>query len=161
MSIRIVIMFICAAIGTAAGYAIMRTYRRNLAYLEDMCNLVNELKRNISYRKDSATAVLGAFGAESAQLKKNIEEYIKFASEKDGKLEISRGTLQKTTYASVCGFFSSLGLYDGAAQLGELEMYGSGFCDLKKAAAEKSEKYGPLAVKLGFLFGLCAGVLFL
>ncbi len=158
---KILLIFVFTAIGTASGFTVMRAYRRDLAYLSGVCAMIDELKRNISYRKDGAADILRGYKSESDRLTVNIGEYLKYAAEKDGTLEISKGYLSAPVHKAVCGFFASLGRSDGDAQLKELDAYGSSFCKLRDAAKEKSEKYGALAVKLGFLFGLGVGVLFL
>ncbi len=161
MTQKILVICICAAIGTVTGYTVMRAYKRNLKFMESICAMIAELKRNISYRRDSAASILGGFTTDSAQLKKNIDEYLQYAAAKDGALTVSRGFLSAEAYGKVREFFGSLGGMDNAAQLGELDMYASAFAELRTKAAAKSEKYGALAVKLGFLFGLGVGVLFL
>ncbi len=161
MTAKILILFLCTAVGTATGFFVMKAYRRNLLYMDSVCAMISELKRNISYRRDSAAAILGNFEPKSAQLKKNIDEYLTYVESKDGSLEISRGFLSADSHRKVNEFFKSLGKSDGSSQIGELEMYSQTFGDLKNAAAEKSEKYGTLAVKLGFLFGVGVGILFL
>lgn len=159
MSTKILIIFICAAVGTAAGYLVMKSYRRNFAYLDGVCKLIGELKRNISYRRDVASSVLGALDIESAQLKKNVEEYIAFAGGKDEKPNISRGFLPLEVYTRVCDLFCSLGKSDGSSQLDELNMFGDAFKSMRDGAEQKCKKYGTIAVKLGFLLGLGVGVL--
>lgn len=161
MTNKLFIIALCAAIGTAAGFFAMKTYKRRLAYMSGVCDMIGELKRNISYRKDSAARVLGAFTTTSAQLKKNIGEYIAYSESKSGTLDISRGFLSSGDHAKVRDLFGALGNSDGASQMDRLNGFSSEFGELKTKAAEKSEKYGALSVKLGFLFGLGVGVLFL
>lgn len=161
MSIKLLIIFICAAVGTLAGFLTMRSYRRSYRYLDGVCSLINELRRNIAYRRDSVASILGSYSTESAQLKKNIAEYIAYASSKDGSPDISRGYLPATVHERVCSLFRALGQSDGEGEISELERFSLEFIELRDKAAQKSEKYGPLAVKLGFLFGLGVGVLFL
>lgn len=159
MSLKILIVFICAAIGTAAGFYVMKSYRRKYEYLSGICALVGELKRNIAYRRDGAASIVGGMTVDSAHLKKNIDEYVSYAVGKADKPTISRGFLSRDVYAKVCELFSSLGRTDGAAQIDELEMYEKTFDKLCSDAEQKSAKYGAVAVKLGFLFGLGVGIL--
>lgn len=159
MSVKILIVFICTAVGTAAGYFVMCVYKRNFDYLDGVCKLLNELKRNISYRRDAAASVLGAAAIDSAQLKKNVAEYITYTGGKADKPTLSRGFLSAETYARVCELFYSLGKSDGNSQLDELEMFLKTFGDLRAAAETKCKKQGAVAVKLGFLLGLGVGVL--
>ncbi len=161
MSVKILILCVCAAVGTATGFLIMRSYKRSYAYLDGVCTLINDLKRNIAYRRDSVATILGEYSTDSPQLKKNIEEYIAYASSGKTEPEFSRGQLSKPVYDRMTKLFLSLGRSDGDGELSELERFGSEFSELRKKAAEKSDKYGTLAVKLGFLFGLGVGVLFL
>ncbi len=163
MTQKILIIVICVAVGTTSGYMVMKTFKRNLGYLTDLCALLDELKRNISYRSDGAAEILGRFAANagSVQLKKNIAEYVDYASSKSGTLSVSRGFLSKDVYTSVNEFFASLGEADRRGQLDALGAFSQAFEKYRERAAERSNKYGTLSVKLGFLFGLGAGVLFL
>lgn len=158
---KLLLVFVFAAIGTAAGFTVMRAYRRDLSYLSGVCAMIDELKRNISYRKDGAADILRGYRSDSERLNVNVGEYLKYVSEKDGTLGISKGFLSAPVHKAVSEFFASLGRSDGESQLKELDAYGTSFAKLRDAAKEKSEKYGALAVKLGFLFGLGVGVLFL
>lgn len=159
MSAKIIVIFICAAVGTAAGYIIMRSYKRNFVYLDGVCKLIGELKRNIAYRKDSAATVLSGMTTDSALLKKNIDEYVAFTAGKDEKPNISRGFLAADAYGRVCELFSSIGRSDGSSQIDQLDMFGETFGNFRSIAEQKCKKYGAIAVKLGFLFGLGVGVL--
>lgn len=161
MTTKFLIVLVCAAIGTATGFLVMRGYKRKSEYLENICKVIAELKRNISFRRDSASVILKTMQTDSAQLRKNIDEYIGFAAAKDGELKLSRGFLDNGEYGKVKELFLSLGTSDDATQLNELDMYADAFSRMRDAAAEKSNKYGALAVKLGFLFGVGVGVLFI
>ncbi len=159
MTGKILIVVLCAAVGTFVGFAVLCSYRRNLEYLDGVCGLISELKRNMAYRRDAAASVLASYDTKNAHLKKNIGEYMAFVGAKDGKLDISRGFLPPRTHSGVCELFASLGGADGGAQQRELEAFGASFEELRAKAAQKSAKYGALAVKLGFLFGLGVGIL--
>lgn len=161
MSVKIFMLFVCAAIGTGAGFGFSRMYLRSSAYYSGICELIGELKRSIAVRRDSVVSVMKKFTSKSDRLNSQIAEYISYISSKDGELRISRGFLSSSAYSEVSGFFSSLGGADGEAQVKDLDRYLSKFEADFAAADEKSKKYGPLAIKLGFLFGLCAGILFL
>ncbi len=159
MSTKLLIVFLCAAVGTVAGLAVMKRYKRNFLYLDGVCSVISELKRNMSYRRDDAVSVLKRCEVPSAHLKKNIDEYIAFAAAKDGKLSLSRGFLSSAEYANVCALFETVGGSGGAVQASELDGFGTVFTEHKTAAADKLKKYGTAAVKLGFLFGLAVGIL--
>lgn len=161
MTGKFFILAICAAVGSVTGFIIMKAYKRKHGYLVGVCDMIGELKRNISFRKDSAVSILGSFSTDSAQLNKNIKEYIEFAGAKDGELNISRGFLTASDHAKVRELFRSLGTSDGATQVDRLDEFSNVFNGLRDAAAVKSDKYGALSVKLGFLLGLGVGVLFL
>ncbi|MDE7463697.1 MAG: stage III sporulation protein AB [Clostridiales bacterium] len=161
MTNKLFIIAICAAVGAATGFIIMKMYKRKHEYLVGVCDMIGELKRNISYRKDSAASVLSGFATDSAQLKKNIGEYIAYTEAKDGELDISRGFLTTGDHAKIKELFGALGTSDGASQMDRLDSFTTLFSELRDKAAEKSDKYGALSVKLGFLLGLGVGVLFL
>lgn len=159
MSVKILIVFVCTAVGTLVGFLIMLRYKRNSAYFEGICAVISELKRNISYRRDSASQVLGGMNIESAQLKKNVGEYIEYAKGTSDKPTISRGFLSEEAYSRVCELFGSLGRADSATQIRELDMFSETFGKLSAAAKQKSDKLGAVAVKIGFLLGLGVGIL--
>lgn len=161
MSLKLLTVFICAAVGTCCGFLIMKNYKRNCLYFKDLCDLIGELKRNISYRRDSAASILSRFETDSALLERNISEYLAFAHSKSDAPDISRGFLPSDVFGDINAFFTSLGKSDGKSQLDELEMYDKKFTALCDKATVKSNKYGTLSVKLGFLFGLAVGILFL
>ena len=154
MSVKIFIVFLFAAIGTGLGYALSRTYLRTSRYYSGVCELIAELKRNISYRRDTVVSVMKNFKSGSERLNCQISEYITYASGKDGQLKLSRGFLSSSAFSAVNDFFSSLGKADGETQVKDLDSYYAKFETDFAAASEKSKKYGPLAIKLGFLFGL-------
>ena len=159
MSVKIFIVFLCAAIGVATGYAVMRSYRRNYEYLDGVCAIIGELKRNIAYRRDGAVSVLRAVDIKSRQLEKNVGEYIAFAGSKADKPEISRGLLPAEVHSRTSELFASIGRSDGQSQLDELDMFAERFSALRGVAENKYKKLGGVAVKLGFLIGLGVGIL--
>lgn len=156
---RLLLVFLCAAVGTVIGYFILRSYRREFEYHDGVCALIGELKRNIAYRRDPATSVLDAFKAESALLQKNIEEYVRFARGKEGAPEISRGFLDADGYRAVSGFFGGLGHSEEGTQTKELDSYLKTFETMRDQAQKKCKVQGAVAVKLGFLLGLGVGIL--
>lgn len=159
MSIKITMVFICAAIGTIGGYFVMRGYRRNYDYLMEMCKVIERLKLNISYRRDTVVDVLCAIGVKNVLLKRNIQEYAAFVASKTDKPIISRGFLCDEIYADVCDVFYSIGQSDGSTQKEQLVGFLCKFTALRTDAEHKCAKYGAVAVKLGFLLGLGIGVL--
>lgn len=161
MSVKIFIVFLCAAIGTAAGFALSKMFLRTSRYYAAVCELIAELKRNISYRRDTVVSVMKNFKSQSDRLNNQIGEYVSYVSTKDGELKLSRGFLSTAAFSEVNSFFSSLGKADGDTQVNDLDMFYSKFESLASGAADRSKKYGPLSIKLGFLFGLCVGILFL
>ncbi|MCH5350337.1 MAG: hypothetical protein J1F39_00015 [Clostridiales bacterium] len=161
MSVKIFVAFLCAAIGTGLGFTVSRLYAKTSKYYLSVLELITELKRNIAYRRDSVASVMKGFKAGSERLGTQIAEYLAFVSTKNGELKLSRGFLSSSSFSDIVGFFSSLGRADGDGQEKDLDMYYKKFEADYAAATEKSKKYGPLAIKLGFLFGLCLGILFL
>lgn len=159
MSTHILIVFICAAVGAFAGYTVMRTYKRNFVYLDGVCKIVDELKRNISYRRDSVATVLQNTKTDSSLLNKHIEKYIEFAHGKTDGPEIDKMFLPEETYRKSFEFFGTIGKADGNSQTDQLKMFGDAFGKMRGEAETKYLKFGAVAVKLGFLFGLGIGVL--
>ena len=155
----IFLLFICAAVGTFSGYLILLSHKRHYTYLYDVCAVISALKQNLSYKKDPVPVVLGGLNVGSAQLKKNIQEYISFASGQSANKEVSRGFLPQATYDGVIELFDSLGGSDERSQGARLDAHLSRFEKLRDAAEKKYKEIGGVAVKLGFLIGLGVGVL--
>lgn len=159
MSVKITVVFLCAAIGTATGYMIMRSLKLRYGYINELCGIVAELKHNIGYRRDGAASIFRSLSITNKQLCKNVYEYIEYASGNTDKPVISKGYLEAETYEAVSGFFGAFGRTDGKSQLDELKMYEDKFVSLKNKAEQKRDKMGAAAVKLGFLIGLGVGIL--
>lgn len=153
------LMFVSAAVGTFCGYMILLSYKRHYSYLDEMCTVISALKQNLSYKKDSVPVVLGGLNIGNAQLKKNIQEYINFASGQSINKDISRGFLPQTTFDSTKELFDSIGNSDEGTQGARLDAHLSRFEKLRAAAEKKYKDIGGVAVKLGFLLGLGVGVL--
>lgn len=161
MSVKIVVVFLCAAIGTATGYAIMRTYKLKHEYLSELCSVIAELKHDVSYRCDGVVSVMRKSNIKNKLLCKNIGEYISFAEGKADGPHVSKGYLNDDAYKLSGDFFSSVGRSDGKSQMEELKMFGEKCTALCAVAEEKSKKIGVASVKLGFLIGLGIGILVL
>lgn len=161
MTTKIFLMFLCTAVGTFCGYSVLLSHKRNYVYLDGVCDVINALKQNLSYKKDALPVALGRINVTSRQLKKNIEEYISFASGQSDKRDISRGFLSQSTYNAVTELFGAIGGSDESSQSRGLDALYTRFDKLRSAAETKYKKFGPVAVKLGFLIGLGTGVLIL
>ena len=161
MSTKLFIVFLCAAVGTFCGYMILLSYKKNYSYLDGVCNMISALKQNLSYKKDTVPVVLSGLTVGNAQLKKNIQEYIDFTKGQSDKRVVSRGFLPQSTFNGVQDLFSAIGGSDENSQSTRLETLSVRFEKLRSAAESKYKKFGSVAVKLGFLIGLGAGVLVL
>lgn len=161
MSNKLLFVFACAAVGTFFGYTVLTSYRKNYLYLDGICGLIDELKRNLSYKKDAVIRVLVDMNVQSAQLMKNIDEYVRSIGNADGVYKLSRGFLPKATYDRVCELFSALGVSDESGQQSQLSAFSESFSALRSDADAKLKKQGGAAVKLGFLCGLGMGILLL
>lgn len=152
------LLFVCAAVGTFGGYLILLSYKRYYSYLDGICAMIGALKQNLSYKKDSVPVVLSGLNIANVQLKKNIQEYICFASG-TGSKELSRGFLPQETFDCVNELFDSIGGSDESTQGARLDALLLKFEKLREAAENKYRGFGGMAVKLGFLIGLAIGVL--
>ncbi|MDE6201060.1 MAG: hypothetical protein K2M47_04200 [Clostridiales bacterium] len=161
MSTKLFLLFLCAAVGTFCGYMILLSYKKNYSYLDGVCGMINALKQNLSYKKDSVPVVLGGLKVESSQLQKNIREYIGFTDgQSDGRV-ISRGFLPQSTYDGVNDLFEAIGGSDESSQNARLDALSLRFEKLRAEAERKYKSMGAVAVKLGFLIGLGIGILVL
>ena len=161
MSIRLLILFLSAAVGTFCGYMVLLSHKRNYSYLSGVCDMLSALKQNLAYKKDTVPIVLGGLTVANAQLKKNIDEYVAFTLGQSDKHEVSRGFLPQSTYDGVTDLFAAIGASDESSQGLRLDALILRFDKLHADAERKYTKYGSVAVKLGFLVGLGVGVLVL
>lgn len=161
MSTRLFLLFLCAAIGTFCGYMILLSYKKNYSYLDGVCNMINALKQNLSYKKDAVPIVLSGLKVGSSQLQKNIREYIGFIGGQSDVRTISRGFLPQSTYDGVTDLFDAIGGSDEHSQNARLDALSLRFEKLREEAERKYKNLGTVAVKLGFLIGLGVGILVL
>lgn len=161
MSVKLFLLFLCVAAGTLCGYMILLSYKKNYSYLDGVCGIINALKQNLSYKKDAVPKVLGGIKVVSAQLQKNINEYIGFADGRYDKRIISRGFLPQSTYDGAIDLFDAIGGSDESSQNARLDALLLRFNKLRAEAERKYKSLGAVAVKLGFLIGLGVGVLVL
>ncbi len=161
MTTKLLLLFLFMGMGTFCGYAVMLSMRRRYTYLNGVCKIIGDIKRNVAYRKDSLSGMLAGVDCESAQLKKNVEEFIQYVDGKADKPQFSRGFLPKDIYDKAVDLFTSIGKSDGPTQIEQLTVFEK---DFSKLCAESKKKYtdlGGVAVKLGFLLGLGVGILIL
>ncbi len=161
MSVKLFLLFLCVAAGTFCGYMILLSYKKNYSYLDGVCGMISALKQNLSYKKDAVPVVLGCLKVSSAQLQKNINEYIGFVGGQSDKRVISRGFLPQSTYDGVTDLFEAIGGSDESSQNARLDALSLRFSKLRAEAERKYKGMGAVAVKLGFLIGLGVGVLVL
>lgn len=161
MSTRLFILFLSVAVGTFCGYMVLLSYKRNYSYLGGVCDMLSALKQNLAYKKDTVPIVLSRLTVTNVQLKKNIDEYIAFAAGQTEGREVSRGFLPQSTFDGVTELFAAIGSSDESSQSARLDEFTARFDKLRADAENKYTKYGSVAVKLGFLFGLGVGVLVL
>lgn len=159
MTFKLLIVFACAAGGLFCGYTVLLTYKKSFAYLSDVCMMISELRHNLSYRNDPVPDVLRRLSYGSPQLKRNIAEYVDYIDGKTDTFDLGKGYLSKATYAEVAELFGALGMSDGKTQSDMLSAYSSKFEERRAEAEKKYNKYGAVAVKLGFLLGLGVGIL--
>lgn len=160
MSVKILICFLCVATGSACGYFVLIGHRRNFMYADGLCGAIQTLLRNMAYRRDSAARALSSFACSSPALQKNIAEYVSYAEGKSEKLNLSRGGIAVELFAKAGEFLSAIG-GDGNSYLSVLSAFNAECEKLRDEYEKKYKKFGPVAVKLGFLFGLGVGVLVL
>lgn len=159
MTTKLLLLFLFMGMGTFCGYSVMLSLRRRYLYLSGVCKVIGDIKRNVAYRKDSLSGMLAGFDCESAQLKKNVEEFIRYADGKSDSPQFSRGFLPKDIFDRAVELFTSIGKSDGPTQIEQLSVFEK---DFTKLCAESEKKYtdvGGIAVKLGFLLGLGVGIL--
>ena len=161
MIVKLFLLFLCVAAGTFCGYMILLSYKKNYSYLDGVCGMIGALKQNLSYKKDAVPKVLGELKVGSAQLQKNINEYIGFTVGHSDKRVISRGFLPQSTYHGVTDLFEAIGGSDESSQNARLDALTLRFNKLRLDAERKYKTMGSVAVKLGFLIGLGVGVLVL
>lgn len=153
MTTKFLILIAFTAAGTFVGLYINKCYGERALYYRELCGFVQKLLNELPFRKESVSAITREYEMHSKRLSKQLEEY-----------RAGIAPTVKTGYSlaernELTAFFKRLGTGDLQSELGALSSYAQTFEKKSQLCESDRTKKGALAIKLGFLGGLCIGVL--
>ena len=163
MGVKPIILMCCVLAGTCVGKGIGSVLSAKRLYFEELGKLARSVCGDFMFRRTPICELLEmeAKTIKSGLLAKNVSEFISYASSGGGELVLGGRGLDERERRVVHDFFASLGRYDLGTQTFVLEGMTAEIGECEKKAAEVEKKWAGLAVKLGFLAGAGAGILFM
>lgn len=158
------IIFLCCVVaGTCAGKAVGAAITAKRLYFEELAALARSISGDFRFRRTPVCELLRAEAdsVKSDRLLKNVDEFVTYAESGGGELSLSGFGADSRDKRVVYEFFSSLGRYDADTQTRVLEGIAAKIAERAESATLTEKKWAGLAVRLGFLSGACAGILFL
>ena len=133
-------------------------------YFAGLVELIDELKRNLMFRKDKLVVFLDGITPESKLLVRHIDKFKLYVTGQaegggDGKSGFDKGFLKDSELAAVQKFFFGLGAGDSATELEALQSHKDYFSGIYAKHKANNDRLGSAYTKLGFLAGLAAGIL--
>ena len=137
------------------GIFVKSKLERKKAYFSDVCSFCENFRHNLTYKQSKLKDVLAEFKFVGEDFKKDIQSFLSSPNQRFELCQI----LSRDEKCDVEKLFSSLGNVDIQTQLTLIDERKSVLDKYCTKYKEKVDKEGKLYVKLGLLFGLCAGVL--
>ncbi len=161
MGVKFALAACLAVAGGCLGKYAVSSIKERRRYLDDLVGLASALSADVTFRRTHLSELLRDYTKTSTSelLAKNVEEFLAYASGGGGDLALTSTRLNGDEKRAAREFFTSLGKYDSATQSKVIDGEREKLEVLARKAAEQDGKWSSLAVKLGFLFGACAGVL--
>ena len=157
--LTVILFSVC---GGTIGWYYSSKLRRRRKYLQDALAFVNYLYTDIGFRQSGLESMTKTFVERCGRdFSQNLTEFIRYISGKDETLVLSRGLLSESQYNIIYNMFSTLGIYDLATQLKVLESSRQNIDEIFDKVKSAESKFSGNLIKLGTLFGLMVGVLFL
>lgn len=159
MTLKLTLLFMMTVTGTLIGVGLSKRLTGRRRYFEELISLINTLISDFKFKQCSVGILLSNFKA--AAVKPAVDEFIAYASGDVKELRLPRQELTEREYNFVTELFSALGTYDLDTQVFVLDNYKLKAEEFYATAKEQECRYGRTYVKLGFLFGLAAGIILL
>lgn len=159
MTLKLSLLFMLTVTGTLIGVGLSKRLTGRRRYFEELISLINALISDFKFKQSSVSMLLSSFKA--VTVKPVVDEFISYAAGDVKELRLPRQELTEREHNFVTEMFSALGTYDLDTQVFVLDNYKLKAEEFYAAAKEQERRYGKTYVKLGFLFGLAAGIVLL
>ncbi len=155
MSKYVVFILLFGIFGATVGRLTSKRFEKRSYYFDDLDAFCTAFKNNLTFEKSDLKQIFQRFPYKSEEFYADCVDFCE---------TFCYGGIKKSFFCKddetvVSEFFSSLGRYDYDTQLSLLGSMGSKIKSKATACRDALQKNGALFVKLGFLFGLCMGVL--
>lgn len=156
MTDKLFILFISGFAGAMIGYYFFKRSKEEVKFYDDLIGYCDYLIGDINFRQQPISALTEQYILKSSpKFKQILNVYLSYLN--GGELKFG----EKEEKKGIKEFFVSLGLSDAKTQTEELINYKAKFEGYKKDAEKAFNGLGKNSVKLGFLFGLIFGLLFI
>lgn len=150
---KIILVSLFALLGIFVGKIASKSIKTKCDYLIDLVDLCESLLSDIKFTKNGIRYVFENFNYKSDDLKNNVKSYLKT------KKFISSIKFNSKNKQIIEEVFNCLGTYDDIRQYELLLDKKETLDKVAKESKEKLSKEYSAFIKLGFLGGLCVGVL--
>lgn len=154
------LMAVClGCLGALIGYAVCVRMKRKAEYYDDLDSFLRTYSESLSFSLDTLPDVMSAYPARSPLLSRQLSECTS-AIRSGAKPTPAAGWLSGEEKSAVIGGLTELGTRSSSVEKGAVENLRIKLGAFGKRSAERYAKTGKAAVKLGFLAGLLAAVIF-
>lgn len=154
---KCIIVVLMGILGILIGKYTTNKIVRKSKYAKDLMLFSDYIKNEMSFKQTKLTKIIEEYKFNSSELKDDINTFIKmkFAGECVSVASLFENDIK----SKINGFFDSLGRFDIDTQIDVVDSYRKILHDLSDNLELKTKKEVALYVKLGFLFGICLGVI--
>lgn len=150
------------------GYMIANYYKRRHKFFGDLLHFCDLLSNEINFMQSKLCDIIdshsSSFGVDFTNLLTAYKKYLqnKIAiGELEQDLNKSLNILNKEEFDEIIKFFSSLGGLDVDNEISNVKNYKNLFSKYSNLAEKDRQKYAPLFIKLGFVFGCMVAIIFI
>lgn len=157
MSTSLLLLTLGAGAGTLTGIVLYRVLAARKSYFRELARFIDYVISDLKYRRTDVLALHAGFESADVDLSRNLDEWVRGLQKDERKL--TRGKLKTAEMREVEQMLFGMGKVDLDSQLFELAAAKEKAAAMRETAERRFERYGPLYIKLGLLFGLALGIL--
>jgi len=159
MQLKLCLILGFTVLGSLIGYRLYKKDKEKENYFSALKSLANSLICDIKFAKTEIGELIKNFQNNNELFVLHKNQYLDGLN--SGKIDFDKKWLKNEQYYVVSNFFYNLGRYDTETQIYQIEGAKEKINDYLMESAEKNKRFNKMKIKLGFMFGLAAGILIL